>query len=181
MVLAGNELGQDIEQLVFALARPLQTRRPTPTTKSWVDPTMIPARDAPFPPPINCHGQVVPAASRDASARAVLVERGGRHGGGLAAGAEISPARERDGGRDSEQRMGRPKLPTNNFALCTRAGHNSVHPCLPFLFFSRPALRPGIPLYCCSRLVSRCVYRGKYVCMCVALSLRLRKNHLRGF
>ena len=38
------------------------------------------------------------------------MERGGRHGGGLAVGAEISPARERDG--NSERRMGRLKLPT---------------------------------------------------------------------
>ena len=109
------------------------------------------------------------------------MERGGRHGGGLAVGAVISPARERDGGRNSERRMGRPKLPTNDFALCARAGHNSVHPCLLFLCFSRPVLRPGIPLYCYSGLVSRCAYRAKYVCMCVALSFRLRKNRLRGF
>jgi hypothetical protein len=38
------------------------------------------------------------AASRDASARAVLMERGRRHGRRPPGGAEISSARERDGG-----------------------------------------------------------------------------------
>ena len=75
---------------------------------------------------------------------------------GLAADAEISSAHERDGGRaqlrTEEFVIGPWYLPTNDFALCARVGHNSVHPPLRqsayhfSFFFSHPVLRPGNPL-----------------------------------